>query len=159
MKLVGFSVASVAGLIFAFPASALTISNVDPDPHTITVTAGTDTKQLTVEPDQQVDAVCAEGCLVELENGEQYQMQGGETVSIEDGVIFVDSAPGSDADDVPDMDDSGRRCRIFGRQFRDDRRDAARGDRTLLPMPRRTLSSARRPRRLLPVVMPAKAGI
>ena len=107
MKLVGFSVASVAGLIFALPASALTISNVDPDAHTITVTAGTDTKQVTVEPDQQIDAVCAEGCRVELENGEQYQMQGGETVSIEDGVIFVDAAPSDgDADDLPDMEDS-----------------------------------------------------
>jgi hypothetical protein len=106
MRLGGFFLASVAGLVFALPASALTISNVDPDPHTITVTAGTDTKQVTVEPDQQVDAVCTEGCLVELENGEQYQMQGGEAVSIEDGVIFVDSAPGSDADDVPETDDS-----------------------------------------------------
>jgi hypothetical protein len=106
MRLGGFLLASVAGLVFAAPASALTISNADPDPHTVIVTAGTDTKQLTVEPDQQVDAVCAEGCMVELENGEQYQMQGGETVSIEDGVIFVDAAPGSDADDVPDIDDS-----------------------------------------------------
>jgi hypothetical protein len=26
-----------------------------------------------VEPDQQVDAVCAAGCMLELENGEQYQ--------------------------------------------------------------------------------------
>jgi hypothetical protein len=106
MRLGGFFLASVAGLVFALPASALTISNVDPDPHTITVTAGTDVKQVTVEPDQQVDAVCTEGCLVELENGEQYQMQGGEAVSIEDGVIFVDSAPGSDADDAPETDDS-----------------------------------------------------
>jgi len=57
MKLVGFSVASIAGIIFAFPASALTISNVDPEPHTIIVTAGTDTKELTVEPDQQVDLI------------------------------------------------------------------------------------------------------
>ena len=99
MRLGGFLLASVAGLLFALPASALTISNEDPDPHTITVTAGTDTKQVTVEPDQQVDAVCAAGCMLELENGEQYQMQGGETVSIEDGVIFVDAAPGSDNDD------------------------------------------------------------
>ena len=101
--------ASVAGLLFALPASALTISNEDPDPHTITVTAGTDTKQVTVEPDQQVDAVCAAGCMLELENGEQYQMQGGETVSIEDGVIFVDAAPGSDNDDgdTDDSSDSG----------------------------------------------------
>lgn len=73
MRLGGFLLASVAGLLFALPASALTISNEDPDPHTITVTAGTDTKQVTVEPDQQVDAVCAAGCMLELANGEQYQ--------------------------------------------------------------------------------------
>ena len=106
MKLGGFLLASVTGFLFALPASALTISNEDPDPHTVTVTAGTDTKQLTVEPDQQVDAVCAAGCMLELENGEQYQMQGGEAVSIEDGVIFVDAAPGSDTDDGDDADDS-----------------------------------------------------
>jgi hypothetical protein len=108
MRLVGFLVASTACIVFSLPASALTISNADPDPHTVTVTAGTDAKQVTVEPDQQVDAVCAEGCMVELENGEQYQMQGGESVSIEDGVIFVDAAPGNgDADEFPDTDDSG----------------------------------------------------
>jgi len=107
MRLGGVLIASVAGFVFAHSASALTISNEDPDPHTITVTAGTDTKQITVEPDQQVDAVCAEGCTVTLDNDEQYQMQGGETVSIEDGVIFVDAAPGSDADDGADTDDSG----------------------------------------------------
>ena len=106
MRLGGFLLASAAGLLFALPASALTISNEDPDPHTIIVTAGTDTKQLTVEPDQQVDAVCAAGCMLELENGEQYQMQGGETVSIEDGVIFVDAAPGNDNDDGDDTEDS-----------------------------------------------------
>ena len=108
MKLVSFVVASVAGAMFALPAFALTISNSDPDPHTITVTAGTDTKEVTIAPDQQVEPVCAEGCVVELDNGEQYQMTGNEQVSIEDGVIFVDSAPGNgDAEDFPDTNDSG----------------------------------------------------
>src|SRR5262245_21127124 len=86
MRRVGFLAFGIAGIFVSLPAAALTISNEDADPHTVTVTAGTDTKELTVEPDQQIDAVCAEGCMVELENGEQYQMQGGETVSIEDGV-------------------------------------------------------------------------
>jgi hypothetical protein len=105
MPRVGFLVFCIGAIFFARAAAALTISNEDADPHTVTVTAGTDTKELTVEPDQQIDAGCTEGCMVELENGEQYQMQGGETVSIEDGVIFVDHAPGSDPDDGPDMDD------------------------------------------------------
>jgi hypothetical protein len=46
-----------------------------------------------------VEAPCAAGCTVELENGELYDMKGGEEVSIEGGVIFVDAVPGSDDDD------------------------------------------------------------
>jgi hypothetical protein len=96
--------AGFAGALFAFPASALTISNTDPDPHTVTVTVGTDSKQVTVAPNEEVDNICADGCMVQLENGEQYQMSGGETVSIEDGIIFVDTSPADNADDVPDVD-------------------------------------------------------
>jgi hypothetical protein len=96
--------AGLMSVLFAFPASAITISNSDPDPHTVTVTVGSDSKQVTVAPDQEVDNVCAEGCIVQLENGEQYQMSGGEAISIEDGVIFVDTSPANNDEDVPDVD-------------------------------------------------------
>ncbi len=86
------------------PAGALTISNADPDPHTITVSVGGDSKELTVAPDQEVDAGCSDGCKVKLENGEEYDLKGTETVSIEDGVIFVDASPDANDDDVPDID-------------------------------------------------------
>jgi hypothetical protein len=91
----------VLAILFALPAEALTISNADPDPHTITVTVGGDSKELTIEPDTEVDAPCEKGCKVELESGEQYDLQGGETVSIEGGVIFLDNAP-----ELEDGDDS-----------------------------------------------------
>jgi hypothetical protein len=94
----------LSSLVAISPAEALTISNSDPQAHTITVTAGNDTKELTVAPDQDVDAACADGCKVKLENGEEYDLKGSEEVSIEGGVIFVDSSPDADDEDLPDVD-------------------------------------------------------
>jgi hypothetical protein len=94
----------VLGVIGVSPALALTISNVDPKPHTVTVTAGSDAKELTIEPDKNIEADCGTGCKIKLENGEVYDFKGGEAVSIEGGVIFVDSSPDADAANAPDID-------------------------------------------------------
>jgi hypothetical protein len=96
----------VLGVLFAVPAEALTITNTDPDPHTITVKVGSDSTELKIEPQAEVDPPCDKGCTVELESGEQYEMQGGEQVSIEDGVIFVDSTPDNGGDDQGASDSS-----------------------------------------------------
>jgi hypothetical protein len=108
-------VASIFGLgvlsmLFAAPAEALTITNSDPDSHTITVKVGGDSSELTIEPQTEVDPPCDKGCTVELESGEQYEMQGGEQASIEDGVLFVDAAPGIGDDDQPANADSGAKA-------------------------------------------------
>lgn len=87
----------VLGMLLAPPAQALTISNTDTDSHTITVKTGGDSTELVVEPDKVVEAPCASGCTVELENGEQYEMKGGEEVSIEGGIMFVDAVPENEA--------------------------------------------------------------
>jgi hypothetical protein len=98
----------VLGMLFILPAQALTISNTDPDPHTVTVKTGGDSTELVVEPQMAVEAPCAAGCTVELENGEIYDMNGGEEVSIEGGIIFVDTVPGSgDDDDTAAIGESG----------------------------------------------------
>ena len=89
----------VLGFLIAPPAQALTISNIDPKPHTVTIKAGGDSTELTIAPDTAVEPPCASGCTIELDNGELYEMTGGEQVSIEGGVIFVDVAPGGDAED------------------------------------------------------------
>jgi hypothetical protein len=100
MRTVSILGLGILAIIFALPAEALTISNVDPDPHTITVTVGGDSSELTIEPQTEVDPPCDKGCKVELENGEQYELKGDESVSIEDGVIFVDAAPSEGGDDA-----------------------------------------------------------
>ena len=99
MRIATILVLAVLGMLFTLPAQALTISNTDPDPHTVTVKAGGDSTELTVEPQMAVEPPCTAGCTVELENGEQYEMKGGEEISIEGGTIFVDTVRGSEDDD------------------------------------------------------------
>jgi hypothetical protein len=90
----------VLGMFLAPPAQALTVSNTDPEPHSITVKAGSDSTKLVVEPSKSLDPACASGCIIELENGEQYEMKGGEQVSIEGGIMFVDAVPENETGDA-----------------------------------------------------------
>jgi hypothetical protein len=82
----------VLGFLIAPQAQALTISNIDPKPHTVTVKAGADSSELTIAPDAAVEPACDSGCSVELENGELYDLKGGEQASIEGGVLYIDVA-------------------------------------------------------------------
>src|SRR5262245_865091 len=86
---------ALLGLFSALPAQALTITNTDPDPRTVTVKAGSDKNALTIEPGKSAEPQC-KPCTIELENGELYEMEGGENLVIEDGVIFADGV-GSNA--------------------------------------------------------------
>jgi hypothetical protein len=94
----------LAGLVYSGPALALTITNIDPKPHTVTVTAGGKDNKITIEAQQASEAPCEGGCSVKLENGEVYQLKGGETISIEDGAIFVDSSPDAFVENPPSID-------------------------------------------------------
>jgi hypothetical protein len=93
MRIVTILGLGLLGLFYAFPAQALTISNTDADAHTVTVTAGGESKEFTIAPQASVEPPCEPNCTIELGSG-QYEMGGGEEVAIEDGNIFVDAAPG-----------------------------------------------------------------
>ena len=86
---------ALLGLFSALPAQALTITNTDPDPRTVMVKAGSDSNALTIGPGKSAEPQC-KPCTIELENGELYEMEGGEELVIEDGVIFADGV-GSNA--------------------------------------------------------------
>lgn len=105
MRTVSILGLGLLGVLFALPAKALTISNTDSDSRTITVTINGDSKELTVEPQAEVDAPCDKGCTVGLESGEQYELKGDESASIEDGTLFVDSAPSAEEDGGTDVGD------------------------------------------------------
>lgn len=80
-------------ILFALPAEALTISNSDAKPHTITVKSGTDSSEMTIAPQQSVQPACQSGCTIELENGDIYELKGEEEASIDTGALFLDVVP------------------------------------------------------------------
>jgi hypothetical protein len=96
MRRVRFLGLVLLGLLSALPAQALTITNTDQDPRTVTVKAGGDSNALTIEPGKAAEPQC-KPCTIELENGELYELEGGENLVIEDGVIFVDGVTSSAA--------------------------------------------------------------
>lgn len=64
----------VLGMLIAPPAQALTISNTDPKPHTVTIKTGGDSAELTIAPAAAAEPACQAGCTVVLENGEQLSL-------------------------------------------------------------------------------------
>lgn len=104
MKFVVPAALGALALLCTVPAQALKISNIDAKARKITVIAGGSSNEMTIEPEKQVDAACSSGCKVKLENGDEYELKGGETVSIEDGALFVDHSPDADVKDIPDID-------------------------------------------------------
>jgi hypothetical protein len=104
MRFVGPASLGALVLLCTAPAQALTISNIDSKPQKITVIAGGSSNELTVEPEKQVEPECSGGCKVKLGNGDEYELKGGETVSIEEGALFVDHSPDADVKDIPNID-------------------------------------------------------
>jgi hypothetical protein len=104
MKFFCFAVLGAMILLFSDPALALTVSNVDAKPYKITVISGGASNEVTVEPEKQVEPACSGGCKVKLESGDEYQLKGEETVSLEDGALFVDHSPDADVKDIPNID-------------------------------------------------------
>ena len=90
--------------VLTFPASALTITNGDQEATTVTVIVNGEGSEQAIEPGASVEPACDNGCTVELDSGEQYQMQGKETATIDGGVLFIDSAPDIPEEDYPDVD-------------------------------------------------------
>ena len=104
MRFVGPAALGTAVLLCTASAHALTISNLDAKPYKITVIAGGSSNEVTVEPEKQVEPECSGGCKVKLESGDEYELKGGETVSLEDGALFVDHSPDADVKDIPNID-------------------------------------------------------
>ena len=96
MKIATILGLGVLGIVLAAPAQALTIANSDEASHTVVVKAGGDSTELVIESQKTVEAPCASGCTLELDNGEIYEMKGGEQAAIEGGVLFVDAVSGVD---------------------------------------------------------------
>jgi hypothetical protein len=75
-------------------AEALQITNRDKADHTLVVTENGAAKDVVLKPAQVLDGFCLKGCTVKTPDGEEYDFDGTEVVSIEEGLMFLDEVEG-----------------------------------------------------------------
>ncbi len=92
--------------LVSLQATALQITNRDTVDHTLIVAGlqGDRPQELTAKPSQTIDGICVNGCTITMPDGERYEFDGDETVSIEDGLIFMDGP--YDDGETPGMTDA-----------------------------------------------------
>lgn len=89
------TLAVLAGLgVFLAPqyAAALQLTNRDTTDHTLVIANldGGERQELKASPSQVIDDICVKGCTITMPDGQEYEFEGNEIVSIEDGLIFLD---------------------------------------------------------------------
>jgi hypothetical protein len=95
-----------AALFAATQASALQLTNRDPAAINLVVTENGASKDLVLKSAEMLDGICLKGCTIKTPDGEEYEFDGTEVVSIEEGLMFLDEAAdfGADADLPADVD-------------------------------------------------------
>lgn len=83
------------------PAAAVALTNRDTREHKVTVLEGDARQDHTLAPLGVLNGVCLKGCLIRLNDSDndEYELEGNEIVSIEDGYLYYDgpetpAAPG-----------------------------------------------------------------
>lgn len=71
-------------------AEALQITNRDKTEHKLVVTENGAAKDVVLKASQMLDGFCLKGCTVKTADGEEYDFEGNEVVSIEEGLMFLD---------------------------------------------------------------------
>jgi hypothetical protein len=92
-----------AVLLAASQASALQLTNRDTADHKLVVTENGATQDIVIQPSQMLDSICVKGCTIKMSDGEEYEFDGTEVVSIEEGLMFLDE-PGDTEPDLGNAD-------------------------------------------------------
>ena len=82
----------VGGVPTVVPAQAATVTNRDAKDYKLTVLEGDKAQHHTLKPSGILQDVCPKGCIVRLNDSEndEYELEGTEIVSIEDGYLYYD---------------------------------------------------------------------
>lgn len=81
-----------AVMAWAPGASASQLSNLDSKDHNVTVIEGNAAKTHVLQPSAKLEGICIQGCVLRLDGSEadEYELDGSEVVSIEDGYLYYD---------------------------------------------------------------------
>lgn len=88
-------------------AAKASVTNRDDKDHKITIVEGTTKQDHVLTPNQMLEGICVNGCILRLNDSEddEYQLENNDVVSIEDGYLYydteqpADAAPDAKADD------------------------------------------------------------
>lgn len=93
------AVAALTGvaLLAISVAHASTLTNRDDKDHKVTIIEATSTKDQVLRPSATLEGICSKGCVIRIDDddGSEYELNGSEVVSIEDGYLYYDGAPGA----------------------------------------------------------------
>jgi hypothetical protein len=108
VKAVRFLTVNLMATLIAFEAAAaVSITNRDDKEHKITIIEGDSRKEHSLKPAAVMDGVCDKGCIVRLNDSDndEYELEGNEVVSIEDGYLYYD---GPDTPAAPSSGEPGK---------------------------------------------------
>ena len=87
------TVCAIAALLMTSAASAATITNRGDKEVKLTITEGSSRQDEVLPSGKVVDGVCQKGCIIRLNDNanDEYELDGSESVSVEEGLIYFDS--------------------------------------------------------------------
>ena len=110
MSRIAALVVSAAAVLSAEAAAAVSLTNRDDRDHRVMIVEGESRQEHVLAPSAVLDGICQKGCIIRLNDSEsdEYELEGNEIVSIEEGYLYYD---GPDASPEPDTgeDEQGRK--------------------------------------------------
>lgn len=94
IDLPALTVRAIAALLMTSAASAATITNRSDRDVKITITEGTSRQDEVLPKGKVIDGVCRKGCIIRLNDNDkdEYELEGSESVSVEGGFLYYESA-------------------------------------------------------------------
>ena len=90
---------TIAALLMTSAASAVTVTNRGDKDVKVTVIEGEAKQDQVLQPTKVLEGVCQKGCIIRLNDSDndEYELEGSEAVSIEEGFLYYDSPVGEGA--------------------------------------------------------------
>lgn len=90
---------AIAALLMTSAASAVTVTNRGDKDVKLTVIEGEAKQEQVLQPGKVLEGVCQKGCIIRLNDSENddYELEGSEAVSVEEGFLYYDSPVGEGA--------------------------------------------------------------
>jgi hypothetical protein len=101
--------AVLAALCSTAAFATVTVTNRDDKEHKLTIIEGETKSDRVLKPNETLNDICAKGCIIRLNDSEtdEYELDGSETVSIEEGFLYDDTP--EPAPEAPKKEEDGKK--------------------------------------------------